>query len=153
MTNAIYLTQEGYNEYLEKIAQAEQHLWQIQNQKGETASQQSDDWRSTSPFSLDEERLLKKRIASLKADLDRVVIIESNHSADIVDVDSIVTIKFVEDDEICKLKLIATPLNDLKNEVSLNCPLGKAIFSRKINEIVTYEVDGIHIEVQILNIE
>ena len=155
MPNSIYLTKEGYTQYMESIKETELHLQQIRKQKGEMAIQQSDDWRNGS-VSFDDEKIVKKKLDDLRGSLDKIVIIESSNTNDTVDINSVVTLELTEDGEpteICTLKLIATPLKDFKTEVSINAPLGKAIFSKRVNDEVKYEVNGFKIKVKILNIE
>ena len=103
-----------------------------------------------------QERLARAKLNNLEADLERIVIIESNGDNDSVHVDSIVTLEIAANGtnpETCIVKLIASEINDWDLEVSINGPLGQAIFSKKVDDEVSYEVNGTIYHAKILKIE
>lgn len=78
-----------------------------------------------------------RRIGYLARMIKTAKIIEKSAQKDIVDVGIKVKIKFVEEDEEDIIQLDTTLNTDpLKNMVSIESPLGKAIYKRKVGDTV-----------------
>lgn len=159
MDKAIYLTQEGYAQYLESIKLAEQRLTEIRHQKGEQASELSDKWCDNSSFDIRlQEAMAITTLKELLKGKNNIVIVEEEHSsADIVDINSVVIIEFPADEygdaERVELKLVATPVKDSEHELSINSPLGQAVYKKKLHDEVTYEVNHHALKAKIIEIK
>ena len=159
MEKAIYLTREGYAQYLESIKQAEQRLNMIRHLKGEQASDSSEKWCDNSSFDVRlQEAMAITTLKELLKGKDNIVIIEEEHVfSNVVDVNSIVLIEFPADEygdaERVELKLVATPVKDSEHELSINSPLGQAIYKKELHDEVTYEVNHHALKAKIIEIK
>lgn len=81
------------------------------------------------------------RIKYLEKMIKTANIIEDTASADEVGLGKKVTINFIEDDFAMEYEIVTTMSTDaVNNKISIESPLGKAIFHKKVGEIV--EVDS-----------
>lgn len=154
----IYLTKDGYSQYLEKIEQVKKELFALGHSKAETVPAFLSEYGG---FDADfnsvvmQEQIVTNRLSELMNGLRNIIIVEDKTIEDSVNINSLVTIKTTVDgeSEIERFKLVAAMTVSLNEEVSLNCPLGKAIYQKRIGDEVSYEVRGTKITVQILKIE
>lgn len=150
MEEKIKLNKQGYEDYLKAIAEKEKQLADLRMYKGTDAIFQGDNWHDNPTLYQAElqERSLMREIAEMKHKLqNNVEIVENLGDEEIIDIGDIVRIDmiFSEDDrEEEILKLVATTPN-LKfgaeiQEVSINSPIGNAMYHKKVGEIATYKV-------------
>ena len=150
MEEKIKLNKQGYEDYLKAIAVKEKELADLRMYKGTDAIFQGDNWHDNPTLYQAElqERTLMLEIAKMKHELqNNVEIVENIGDEEIIDIGDIVKIDmiFSEDDREEEIfKLVATTPN-LKfgaeiQEVSINSPIGKAMYHKKIGEIATYKV-------------
>ena len=107
-----------------------------------------------------QERGVLKQIRDLKHEIETATIIETkNLNSDSVEVGSVVTLSVDygdEDKEIICGKLVALPKNSGLNQsqISLNSPIGKAIFTKKVGDEVSCTLpNGNKIKIVISKIE
>ena len=150
MEEKIKLNKQGYEDYLKAIAEKEKQLADLRMYKGTDAIFQGDNWHDNPTLYQAElqERCLMREIAEMKYKLqNNVEIVENLGDEEIIDIGDIVRIDmiFSEDDREEEIfKLVATTPN-LKfgaeiQEVSINSPIGNAMYHKKIGEIATYKV-------------
>lgn len=150
MEEKIKLNKQGYEDYLKAIAEKEKELADLRMYKGTDAIFQGDNWHDNPTLYQAElkERSLMLEIAEMKHKLqNNVEIVENIGDEEIIDIGDIVKIDmiFSEDDREEEIfKLVATTSN-LKfdaeiQEVSINSPIGNAMYHKKIGEIATYKV-------------
>ena len=84
----------------------------------------------------------ESRIRYLERMIKTAQIIESESGTDEVGLDNTVTVYFEEDDETEVFRLVTTVRgNSLKNMISIDSPIGKAILGHKAGDRVTVKVN------------
>ena len=155
----LYLDKNGYNEYLKSIEELYDKL--KENSKSKTSSYDSavgDGWHDN--FDFEEAKRIEvslvMQINNKNEELKNIVIVENNNSDDsIVNINDIVELKFIfdEEEEFEKFKLAGgcnpKEYNDYR-EITLNSPIGKAIYKQKLGSIIEYSVSSKKFKVQIL---
>ena len=149
MEEKMKLNKQGYEDYLKAIAEKEKQLAELRMYKGTEAIYQGDNWHDNPTLYQTElkENSLMVEIADMKSRLQNAEIVESDENEEIIDVGDVVKVDmiFSEDDreeEIFKL-VATTPNFDAGiDEVSINSPVGTAIYHKKVGEITTYKVEG-----------
>ena len=155
----IYLDEKGYQEYLQEIDNIKE---KIRKNSCDISEYQSDDaygdgWHDNFAY---EQAIIKERSLMYELDdkvknLDKIEIIKRNKSNDIADINTIVEIRFNEEDETEKFLISGSSSSDINKEIpviTLNSPLGKAIYKKKKDDTFTYEVDNIKTNGRIINI-
>lgn len=145
----IKMDKEGFEKYKNQIVKLEEELANVRMYKGKTAIFQGDNWHDNPELYQTEaqERSLMQQIRDMKDNIRNIEIVEKNENSDIIDVGDIVLIEtiFDEDDiEEMTLKLVGGygDLNCEIPEISINSPLGKSIYGKKVLEQTSYQVNG-----------
>lgn len=149
MEEKIKLSKQGYEDYLKAIAEKEKQLADLRMYKGTDAIFQGDNWHDNPTLYQAElqEISLMREIAEMKHKLqNNVEIIENLGDEELIDIGDIVKIDMIfseNDREEEIFKLVAT--TNLKfdaeiQEVSINSPIGNAMYHKKVGEIATYKV-------------
>lgn len=86
--------------------------------------------------------------------LSRIKIIEKHNDPDMIDIDDVVTADLVYDEDdietlTFKLVGILSSTKPTTEEVSVNSPLGAAVYRKKVGDQCNYEVNGLTINVLI----
>lgn len=99
-------------------------------------------------------RMKAKEIQELKQTIKNIEIIEiRDMDEDCINIDDTLDVNFIfapDDEEEMTIQLVGGTGKGLHNQVSINSPIGKAIYGRKIGETVFYEVNNNKIEVNLL---
>jgi transcription elongation GreA/GreB family factor len=151
----IYLDEEGYKEYLDSIEKLKEKL--TNNSKGKTESYYAavgDGWHDNFAYedANRQETMIVSEINKLKDNLPKIEIIKRGNNRNIIDIDDEVTLEidYGTGKETNTYKLIAhNPTRD--TDISINSPLGKAIYKRKVNDTVSYNVGNNAFMVKIIN--
>ena len=145
----IKMDKEGFEKYKNQIVKLEEELANVRMYKGKTAIFQGDNWHDNPELYQTEaqERSLIQQIRDMKDNIRNIEIVEKNENSDTIDVGDIVLIEtiFDEDDiEEMTLKLVGGygDLNCEIPEISINSPLGKSIYGKKVLEQTSYQVNG-----------
>lgn len=153
----ILLTKEGYEQF-NKILDS---LEKKSNDNGINTTEVcisavGDGWHDNFAFEalIEDERKLSYQINKMNQDKTKIEIIQDYYKENYVNINNIVSLKFIYDNENELEDLILTG-NYIpnENEITLNSPLGKAIYKKKIGEIVEYVVSENNIKVEIINIK
>ena len=98
-----------------------------------------------------EEKQITYNIKKMMNDTKYLEIVKKHNKKDYVDLDDTVSIKFIYDDtdEIEEYKLTGKYISN-NNEITLNSPLGNAIYNKKIGSTIIYKVNNKEIKVQII---
>lgn len=100
------------------------------------------------------ERMLANQIDNLKKRIESIELFEvQDLDEDKVNVDDTIKIKMVydiDDEEILDITLVGGDGDSICNKISVNSPLGNAIYTRNIGDSVYYEVNGLKVRVDIL---
>lgn len=84
----------------------------------------------------------ERRIRYLKKMIETAIIIEEDSADDVVGMNNTVTLYFEEDDEEEEFRVVTTVRsNSLKNLISKESPLGKAIWGHKVGDRCEVVVD------------
>ena len=159
MDNKIYfVNQAGYDLFLEELDNLKSSLNRNGKEKSESfASAIGDGWHDNFDFeeAARNEKKILKQIADRKKILGNLVIIkEEEKNQNIVGIDDLLSVKLEYDDnsiENCVFKLVGTFYSnnntDDYQEITLNSPIGKAIYHKKIPSITDYVVNDKMIKV------
>lgn len=143
MKEKIYLTKEGYDKYLAELENMRKELANKLNNlsKLEMLSGESFYTLTTN---------IKHKLDGLK----RIVILDEVEQ-DIINVNDIVTVNMIypEIEETITFELVAgmPDLGSRIMKISVNSPLGMAVYQRKIGEELSYIVDNEKVNIQIIS--
>lgn len=142
-SSKIYLTKKGYEEHLKQIEELKSSLLLLRLKRGCI-----DDLKNIieiEEFQSEETRIVTE-IMRMNEELTRVVIVDKQENDEIVDIDDIILVDMIAGSltREMMLKLVGTDSNikaDIQ-EVSINSPVGKAIYGKKIGELCSYSVNN-----------
>ncbi len=150
----IYLTSEGFMEI-------EEELNHLKNTKRPEVIKALKDARALGDLSenadydaaRDEQAMVEGRIVELEKILENAVIIEGNKDG-MVDLGSVVTIYYVEDDEEEEYKIVGSKEADpSENKISNESPLAKAIIGAKEGDVRSVESPNGKYDVKIVKVK
>lgn len=143
MKEKIYLTKEGYDKYL---AELENMRKELANKLNNLSKLEMLSGESFYTLTTD----IKHKLDGLK----RIVILDEVEQ-DIINVNDIVTVNMIypETEETITFELVAgmPDLGSRIMKISVNSPLGKAVYQRKIGEELSYMVDNEKVNIQIIS--
>lgn len=155
----IYLDEKGYEQYLKEIDEIKE---KIRKNSADIAEYQSDDaygdgWHDNFAY---EQAMIKERTLMYELDnkmkgLNNIEIVKTKNKTDYVDIGCVVEIQFDNEEETEKYIIsggTTSKIDDTIPTITLNSPLGKAIYKKKINDIFTYEIDKKEYKGKIINI-
>lgn len=157
---ALKLNSKGYEDYKSEIESKKKQLLELGKFKGEVAVECGDVWHDNHTFEQVEiqERALIRTINDMTENLKNAIIVDDEKiEKNGIDIDNTVTVlmNFVDsgdEAEEVTVKLVGTASPSNINEVTLNSPLGNAIYQKNIGDKASYEVNNSRIEVEILHI-
>ena len=156
----IYLDKKGYEQFLKEIDEIRNSLQKNGKDKSSAfVGAVGDGWHDN--FDFEEAKRQELRLGNLLQqkleELSRIGIIDSILDDEAIDVDDYVLAEMKYDDDlpeqmIFKLVGLNTPnhIADIP-EVSLNSPLGKAVYQKRVGDQVAYTVNGFTTSVLINN--
>ena len=151
MEKKIKLNKQGYEDYLKEIAIKEKELADLRKYKGNDAIFQGDNWHDNPTLYQAElqEQALMKEISEMKYKLQNdVEIVENIGDDSFIDIGDVVKVDIIlstdnRKEEIFKL-VATTPSIDMDaefKEVSINSPVGNAMYHKKIGDVASYTVN------------
>ena len=149
----IPMDQVGYNRLLLEIEEAKEELHKIQRSHAEQLrSQHSDDAFMDASVFLTLERQATKRLDDLLAQKRNAKIVESKPASGTIGYGSIVKILFLEDSNLTmEVKIVTnSPAN---GEVSVQSPIGKALYGHKVGDVVGYSVGDCFFQAKVESID
>lgn len=158
----IYLDQKGYNMLLAELENLKQELADNYLEKGEAYSGSvGDGWHDNFAFeeANRQERMILGKIRDCQERLSKAVIIEKTGDNELIDLGDIININMifdVDDIETCLIQLVSISDNKFDDgiqKVSVNSPLGQAIYHKHVGDKTTYEVNKRNINIEILSKE
>lgn len=163
MKEKIKMDQKGYQDYLEEISKVEAELNNVRMYKGTDAIYQGDNWHDNPTLYQTEsqERSIMYRLKEMREKLVNIEIVEKTNNDELVDIGDTVVIDMIfalDDQEEQTFTLIGgNPDFSLEiPQISINSPLGGAIYHKKIGDQASYMVEKRTINVLIkqkLNLE
>lgn len=135
------LSMEGINQIDKLIKEESTKLKSIQKEKAEAFQNDTNSWHDNSSYDIAVEKENKafdeiNRLSKIKFEAE---VVEPHYEKDKIDIGDEIKVS-VKDDEFTVVltgKFIADKKAD---EITLNSPLGKAIYKRCVGEIVDYKV-------------
>ncbi|MGE5456149.1 MAG: hypothetical protein ACM3O4_03495 [Ignavibacteriales bacterium] len=158
----IYLTKEGYEEYLEEIEQIRNSLDNNNHLKTEAyQTAVGDGWHDNFEYeqaSLTEKAIEHNLIQMINNKKNIIIVDEpKNINNNLININDIfeAELKYSDNDiERSKFKLIGgyrpNNNNDIQ-EITLNSPIGKAVYLQNINSNLNYIVNGKKVELRIIS--
>ncbi len=145
----IYLDQNGYNEFLRKIEELKEAI-QANNMGRKDAFDASsgDGWDSPEFEELERTNMrLNGELRNMYESLNRVVIIQKHNNQEIVDIGDVILADMIfspDDMEEMTFKLVGASgdFNAEIQEISINSPLGNAVYKKKIGDTCSYSVNN-----------
>lgn len=163
MSEKLRMDQKGYQEYLEEITKLEKQLNDLRKYKGTDAIFQGDNWHDNPTLyqAESQERSLMFRIKEMKVKALDIEIIEKVENGELIDVGDTVVIDmiFAPDDQEEQIFTLIGGNPDFEldiPQISINSPLGAAIYHKRIGDQANYTVQQRTINVLIkqkLNLE
>jgi transcription elongation factor GreA len=101
----------------------------------------------------EEQGFVEGRILELEEILRDVVLIESNHRKDVVDIGARVTIQEEDFDPETYYLVGPNEANPREGRISHESPIGQALIGKKVNDVVAAKVPSGTLRVKILKIE
>ena len=157
----IYLDKEGYKKYLEEIDELKRQYTLNSKEKSEAYQVAvGDGWHDNFGFEQakrDEDRILGE-LRRKTADLRKIVIVENGTNNNIVEVNDYVVLNVEYDGndvEEQTYKIIGSDNGDLFAdiaEISLNSPIGKAVYHKPVGYKGRFEVRGSYTKLEIVKI-
>lgn len=151
----IYLDKLGYQNYLKSLEDIKKEIDENAKLKSLYASDDAygDGWHDNFAYeeAMHKEHELFSKYNKKKSMLKDIVILEEN-SNDLVGLNNKVKILFVSDEEVEEFVLVGDITSKTDNTITLNSPLGSAIYGKKIGDKVSYKVGDITYDVEILDI-
>ena len=147
--NKIYLSQEGYNKILKEIDELKEELKKNNSGRREAFDASAGDgWDSPEFEEIERNEIrIMGEIKRKYEQLEMVEIVEKDENSELIDIDDILKIDMIyspDDIEELIVKLVggSAELSMDYQEVSINSPLGKAIYKKKIGEKYSYMVNN-----------
>lgn len=156
----LYLDQAGYDQYLAEIEKLKEDLRQNSiNKSSAHESAVGDGWHDNYAFeeAKRQELMIIANIEAKLRGLSKIVIIEKNREEDLIDLGDIVTVKMTyapDDSEDFTFKLVGSHIPAFDSEVreiSVNSPLGKSVYQKRVGINTEYEVNSRKIAISILD--
>lgn len=158
MNEKIYLDKSGYEKYLKEIEELRNRLNNNSKMKSEAyVDAVGDGWHDNFLFE-DAKReeykilgLLREKIAGLS----RIVVVDSVSEKNGININDFITLNLMfpgEEPEELEFKLVASNSPEINTEISLNSPLGKAVYQKQIGDSGSYIVNGNNISFVIVNV-
>ena len=155
----IYLDEKGYQEYLKEIEEIRE---KIRLNSLDISEYQSDDaygdgWHDNFAFeeARKKENTLFHELDEKLNELNRIEIVNEKIKSGIIGINSVVKIKFDNDDEIETFFITGSTTSGMENgiqSITLNSPLAKAICGKRVNDIFSYGVGSNTINGKIVDI-
>ena len=147
MQEKMKLNKQGYDEYLKAIEEKEKQLAAVRMYKGTDAIYQGDNWHDNPTLYQTEaqERALMVEISEMKQKLQNVEIVESLGNESFIDIGDIVRVDIIfnegnRKEEVFKLIASSPSFDSEIKEVTINSPIGVAIYHKKVGDFATYKV-------------
>lgn len=144
----ILLDKDGYEEYLLEIEKIKEKIGENSSNISEYVSDDAygDGWHDNFAYeqAIKKERQLFTELENKMRNLKNIKIIDSNKDNSKVTINKYIDILFDDGDEVQTFYLTGATTSKFENEImsiTINSPLGKAIYNKKINDSFTYNID------------
>lgn len=101
----------------------------------------------------DDQSLNETRIMEIESQLKNAVVVETSEAHNIFDLNKTALVKFYDIDEVEEVTLVSSVEADMKNmKISVESPLGKALYKLEIGKKVTVTSPDGEYEVEVIEI-
>lgn len=156
----IILDEDGYQEYLKEIDEIRE---KIRKNSSDITEYQSDDaygdgWHDNFAYeqAIKKENALFHELEIKLNGLNNIEIVKSKKTNNqYVDINTIVVLKFDEEDSVEEYLVTGKSSSNIDLEIpqiTLNSPLGKALYKKKVDDTFNYKVDDIELSGKIIDI-
>lgn len=140
----LYLDQKGYQDYLDEIEKWKEQLNHNSTKRAKSYQDAvGDGWHDNFDFevSIREEYKILGMLDKLQKELEKIVIIKPITNEEQIGINQYVTVRllFMDEAEELGFKLVAS-FNPKEDEISINSPMGRAIYEKKVGDKVSYQV-------------
>lgn len=155
MKEKIYLSQAGYNEYLNIIENEKKRLYETGLLKREANEQApGDGWHDNFLYedAVREENMALNNIENLLKKQNSIQIISKHNKKEYVDINDWIVLEMIfdkDDKEIATFHITGNYKPNQEEEITINSPLGKAIYNKKVGSTLEYKVNDNKIVVKI----
>ena len=146
--------QKSFEDYLKQIAELEDELNKQRMYKGTDAIHQGDNWHDNPTLYQAEmvERNLMLRIREMKNRIPEIEIVERSADDSLVEIGDVIKLDMIFspddiDEQILKLVGGNPNFGGKISEISINSPIGAAIYHKQIGDSATYQVNDRQISV------
>lgn len=141
--STIYVTQEGFEQYLKALQDYKEAYARLLKTRVEYGKNSIENYQ-TGAYDIEAEALLSN-IRSLSLSIENMKIItDENAEENTVNMGDIVTIQFVGDDDVRRVQVVGGAPDLSRDDgvvsITINSPMGNAIYKKKIGEVVSYKV-------------
>lgn len=158
----LFLDKASYQKLIEEVEKLKEKLSENAKEKGEAYSGAvGDGWHDNFAFeeANRQERMIFGQLRECYEKLQRVVIVEKAEDENLIDIGDIVNINIIFDlDDIDKIQFrlvgsVGTGANGNHElqEVSINSPLGKAVYHKSVGEKTSYSVENRTYNIEIIS--
>ncbi|MBP3635178.1 MAG: GreA/GreB family elongation factor [Bacilli bacterium] len=157
--NEILVTEEGYKQFYEKFEDLKNSSLTNANTLSKAYNDYvGDGWHDNPAYeeAMRVNRMIDNNIKTMLEQSKKLKVINDTYDENLVNINDIVKIEFIysEDDienEIIKLTGKFIPNEELDIcEITLNSPIGKAIYKKKIGDICSYDVANKKMKIRII---
>lgn len=140
----IYLSKEGYEEFLQSIEEIKERI--KENDLGRNAAFDAgagDGWDSPEFEEIERTSIrLNNELNAKYEEKKRIVILEKHNEEDTVDIGDILSVDMNGEELIFKLVGGEGDIFAELQEISINSPIGMAVYKKKIGDVCEYNVDS-----------
>lgn len=153
----IYMTKDGYEQQLKKLEELQEKFYQNSKDKADAmTSAVGDSWHDNFQFEeLDREEVnIVNQIRNLSERIKNIRIIEPHNNENMVNIGDRLKlqIKYADGEvEDLEITLYGMDCDTLNNEITINSPLGKAIYNKKVGDIIVCNINDSNITVNIIS--
>ncbi len=153
----IYMDKKGYEEYLDRLEDLKVQLSKVRKEKGRSIVEAvGDGWHDNFAFedSKRQEMLLIQTIIDKTVELENIIIIEKTGTNQSIDIGTAFLLQLSSEEYIdeAQYKLVGNIPDLERNEISLNSPLGKAVYLQKEGDKIGYKVGDIQYSGKIIKV-
>ena len=153
----ILVSKNGYEEYYSELDKLKRSLTRNASSGSEAYTDAvGDGWHDNFEFeqTMRQEKQIIHNIKKMINEEKLLKIVEKHNKTDYVDIDDTIEIKFIYDEDDMEIESFKLTGNYIPNndEITLNSPLGNAIYNKKVGSIITYKVNNNDIKIEIIKI-
>lgn len=155
----IYVTKEGYEQFQEKLKQAENNRQSnLKDLSSSCNDYVGDGWHDNPLYddAMLKSRMMDYEISKLLKQENQLKIIEETFDDELVNINDTVEVEFIysnneRERDVIKLTGMYLPnLNSNIIEITLNSPIGQCLYKAKIGELCKYRDNGKEIKVKVI---